>query len=310
MSTVATPIRVVLHEGEGSRSLNGERRAAVVRGLLEGGYSVTCTGVDGISAGISAGISEDANTVAPVDASDLVVLREAADPAATGANGTHPGAVPDSDDVAVHFRDITDTTPESVVAVVDQIRDETSSYQNGAWKPWFPVIDYQRCTNCMQCLSFCLFDVYGVDAESQITVKNPDKCKTNCPACSRVCPDVAILFPKYGAGPINGDEVKTEDMEREKMKVDISALLGGDIYSLLRERHVKAASRFGKERDEGKALKERMRCLKKLQGELDIPEEVLMSLPSLDQIKTKAAAVAASSEDDPGARDGTKAEGA
>ena len=248
--------------------------------------------------------------VAPVDGSDLVVLREAADPAAAGANGTHPGAVPDSDDVAVHFRDITSTTPEGVVAVVDQIRDETGAYQNGAWKPWFPVIDYQRCTNCMQCLSFCLFDVYGVDAESQIAVKNPDKCKTNCPACSRVCPDVAILFPKYGAGPINGDEVKTEDLEREKMKVDISALLGGDIYSLLRERHVKAASRFGKERDEGKALKERMRCLKKLQGELDIPEEVLMSLPSLDQIKTKAAAAAeipqaASSEDDPGARDGT-----
>lgn len=26
------------------------------------------------------------------------------------------------------------------------------------WKPWFPVIDYSRCTNCMQCLSFCLFD--------------------------------------------------------------------------------------------------------------------------------------------------------
>ena len=23
-------------------------------------------------------------------------------------------------------------------------------------KPWFPVIDYDRCTNCMQCLSFCL----------------------------------------------------------------------------------------------------------------------------------------------------------
>ena len=224
MSTVATPIRVVLHEGEGSRSLSGERRAAVVRGLLQGGYAVTCTGstTDGNSA-------ENGNAVAPADASDLVVLREAADPAAAGTNGTHPGAVPDSDDVAVHFRDITDATPENVVTVVDEIRDQTHSYQNGAWKPWFPVIDYQRCTNCMQCLSFCLFDVYGVDAESEITVKNPDKCKTNCPACSRVCPEVAILFPKYGAGPINGDEVKTEDLEREKMKVDISALLGGDI---------------------------------------------------------------------------------
>ena len=114
-----------------------------------------------------------------------------------------------------------------------------------------------------------MFDVYGVDADSQIQVKNPDKCKTNCPACSRVCPEVAILFPKYSAGPINGDEVKTEDVQREKMKVDVSALLGGDIYSMLRDRHKKAESRFSKERDDGKALKERIRCLKKLQGDLD-----------------------------------------
>ena len=170
------------------------------------------------------------------------------------------------------------------------MQKDTRSYKNEGWKPWFPVIDFQRCTNCMQCLSFCLFDVYGVDQESQITVNNPDKCKTNCPACSRVCPEVAILFPKYGSGPINGDEVNQNDVEREKMKVDISALLGGDIYSLLRERHVKAASRFSKERDESKALKERMRCLKKLQEDLDIPEEVLMALPTAEQIVSKAQA--------------------
>ena len=28
---------------------------------------------------------------------------------------------------------------------------------------WYPVIDYSRCTNCMECLDFCLFGVYGVD---------------------------------------------------------------------------------------------------------------------------------------------------
>ncbi len=290
MSTASAPLRVILHEGAGSRSLSGARRAEVVRGLLERGYAVTCVG----------GFADDGNTVSPADASDLVVLREATDRAADGTNGARPGVVPDSADVTVHFRDITGASAESVVAVVDAIRAETRSYESGPWKPWFPVIDYQRCTNCMQCLSFCLFDVYGVDAESRITVRNPDKCKTNCPACSRVCPEVAILFPKYGSGPINGDEVNAEDMEREKMKVDISALLGGDIYSLLRERHVKAASRFAKERDEGKALKERMRCLKKLQGQLDIPEEVLMSLPSLDQIRKKAAAAAASAGVDRG----------
>ena len=67
----------------------------------------------------------------------------------------------------------------------------------GGWKPWFPVIDYDRCTNCMQCLSFCLFDVYGVSTDGKIQVQNQDNCKTDCPACSRVCPEVAIMFPKY-----------------------------------------------------------------------------------------------------------------
>lgn len=143
------------------------------------------------------------------------------------------------------------------------------------WKPWFPVIDYDRCTNCMQCMNFCLFGVYGVSEESKLQVQKAHNCKTDCPACSRVCPEAAIMFPKYKAGPINGDEVNEAQLEKEKMKVDISALLGGDIYTALRERNVNARARFSKERDENRALKERIRCLKKLQKDLDIPDSVL-----------------------------------
>ncbi|MFT7484503.1 MAG: NAD-dependent dihydropyrimidine dehydrogenase PreA subunit [Candidatus Paceibacteria bacterium] len=156
------------------------------------------------------------------------------------------------------------------------------------WLPWFPVIDYDRCTNCMQCLSFCLFDVYGADAEGKIQVQNEDNCKTNCPACSRVCPDVAILFPKYGKGPINGDVVRAADIQSESMKVDISSLLGGDIYSSLRERSEGARKRFSTERDESKALLERKRCLKELKDALDIPDEVLMTLPSAGEIEERS----------------------
>ena len=156
------------------------------------------------------------------------------------------------------------------------------------WKPWFPVIDYQRCTNCMQCLSFCLFDVYGVSKEGKIQVQNQTNCKTDCPACSRVCPEVAILFPKYRHNPINGADVAADDVRREAMKVDISALLGGDIYSMLRDRSAKAKSRFSKERDEDRALKERLNCLNKLQQAMDIPSEVLAALPSVDEIRKKA----------------------
>src|SRR5262245_39719349 len=28
---------------------------------------------------------------------------------------------------------------------------------------WYPVIDYNRCTNCLECIDFCLFGVYGID---------------------------------------------------------------------------------------------------------------------------------------------------
>ncbi len=72
------------------------------------------------------------------------------------------------------------------------------------------------------------------------------------------------------------------------MKVDVSALLGGDIYASLRDRQSGARKRFSTERDESKALLERKRCLKKLQADLDIPDEVLMSLPSAGDIQERA----------------------
>jgi hypothetical protein len=79
-------------------------------------------------------------------------------------------------------------------------------------------------------------------------------------------------------------------MRREAMKVDISALLGGDIYSVLRDRSAKSKSRFSKERDEERALKERQTCLAKLQKDADIPMEVLAALPSPSEILAKAQA--------------------
>jgi NAD-dependent dihydropyrimidine dehydrogenase PreA subunit len=190
----------------------------------------------------------------------------------------------------MHARDVTNLSAEQVLEQVSELSQQNGTATAAGWKPWFPVIDFDRCTNCMQCLSFCLFDVYGVTPGGKITVQNENNCKTDCPACSRVCPEVAILFPKYKAGPINGDVVSDDDVRREAMKVDISALLGGDIYSLLKDRSAKAKSRFSKERDDERALKERQRCLTKLKEmpDLDIPAEVLSSLPSMDQIQQKA----------------------
>ena len=258
MSLSESTLRVALYEGPGARSLSDAKRFETLKQLLSQGCSVR-------------------RAVDPGNVAVLVGDFEAAEslPAHTCISA------------------VADNLP----AAVEESRLATSAAPAGQWKPWFPVIDYDRCTNCMQCLSFCLFGVYGVDSDRKLQVQNQDNCKTNCPACSRVCPEAAILFPKYKAGPINGDVVSDADLQREKMKVDISALLGGDVYSLLRERTAKAQSRFSKERDADKALAERQKCLTKLAAlSADIPPEVLASLPSPEEIARRAKEAAAKAQ--------------
>jgi Pyruvate/2-oxoacid:ferredoxin oxidoreductase delta subunit len=265
-----TTLRIVLYEN--GNPIESPKRFSALTKLLEQGYSVTR--------------SSQRGAVAAEDSAPLLVLGN--------FNGTIPEAQNSS--APVEFQDISNLEAEQIAGIVEQTRGRQNAVKQGEWKPWFPVIDYDRCTNCMQCLSFCLFGVYGVDEERRIQVQNNDNCKTNCPACSRVCPEAAIMFPKYKAGPINGDVVSDGDLQREKMKIDISALLGGDVYSMLRDRSDRAKSRFSKERDSGKALNERQKCLTKLVQTGDIPPEVLMSLPSPDEIQRRAREAMAKAE--------------
>jgi Pyruvate/2-oxoacid:ferredoxin oxidoreductase delta subunit len=88
---------------------------------------------------------------------------------------------------------------------------------------WYPVIDYSRCTNCMECIDFCLFGVYGVDQNERILVENQDNCKRGCPACSRVCPEHAIIFPDYKTPAIAG----APGGAVSGLKIDLSKLFGG-----------------------------------------------------------------------------------
>ncbi len=89
---------------------------------------------------------------------------------------------------------------------------------------WYPVIDYSRCTNCMECIDFCLFGVYGVDEHARINVENQDNCKKGCPACSRVCPEQAIMFPDYKTPAIAGAAVGAV----AGLKIDLTRLFGGE----------------------------------------------------------------------------------
>ena len=96
-----------------------------------------------------------------------------------------------------------------------QVDEQTS-------RRWYPVIDYNRCTNCMECVDFCLFGVYGVDSGENILVEQPDNCRKGCPACSRVCPENAIIFPQHKAPAIAGAQTEGD----EGFKIDLSQLFG------------------------------------------------------------------------------------
>lgn len=130
------------------------------------------------------------------------------------------------------------------------------------WIPWFPVIDYDRCRGCRQCLNFCLFGVYALSKDSRVEVIHPAQCKTNCPACARACPHRAIIFPKYADPPINGAEVSDGPGQGQDASGDLGRVLAGDVRDLLRHRGSPA--------------------IDAVRRDLDIPPEVLAALSPAD----------------------------
>jgi ferredoxin len=140
----------------------------------------------------------------------------------------------------------------------------TGSYrelnENSGWQPWYPVLDYSRCTACGQCAEFCLFGVYE-KTETRVEVRNPHLCKNNCPACARICPVTAIIFPKYkNGGAIGGSDDIDEQAEQQRQVQDIESILGIDLYSALEKRKIKRQSIIREEAMK-KAVSERDKAL-------------------------------------------------
>jgi len=131
------------------------------------------------------------------------------------------GGDPDPEQMERYLHGAADTTP---------IRVESQPSRR-----WYPVIDYARCTNCMECIDFCLFGVYGVDNVDTILVEQPDNCRKGCPACSRVCPENAIIFPQHKTPAIAGSSEAVGSL-----KIDLSKLFGqpdeDPLQSAVRER--------------------------------------------------------------------------
>jgi NAD-dependent dihydropyrimidine dehydrogenase PreA subunit len=114
--------------------------------------------------------------------------------------------------------------------------------EDSGWPAWYPVIDPERCTQCGQCADFCLFGVYE-KSDMLVKVVNPGGCKNNCPACARICPSAAIIFPKYKhGGAIGGSDEIDEKEEQVRQVRDIENIMGNDLYEALERRKARRKS--------------------------------------------------------------------
>jgi NAD-dependent dihydropyrimidine dehydrogenase PreA subunit len=62
--------------------------------------------------------------------------------------------------------------------------------------PWYPTIDYEKCTSCLTCVGFCRNGVYATKGNpGNPLVANPYNCVVGCSSCETMCPNGAISFP-------------------------------------------------------------------------------------------------------------------
>lgn len=239
----AEGMTVVLYEGPGARAMTPQRRAEIIGAAIAAGYRVVRPargdGLPAVEAVAVVGDFEAGQVPADLAGGEDVVCIDASGKCACGAIGA-----------------------------ADEARAAMGLPKPGAWVPWFPVIDYDRCAECLQCANFCLFGVFSTDGG--LRVANPAACKTNCPACARMCPHAAIIFPHYATGPINGQEA----LEQAAAQPSLKEALRGDVYQVLRNRG-KADAPVAATLAGGKPS---LADLARIAEEVEIPPQVLMSL--------------------------------
>lgn len=131
--------------------------------------------------------------------------------------------------------------------VTEPDTDFTLPESDGEWVPWFPVIDRSRCVDCGKCADFCIFGVYSVENGRKVRVSSPASCKNQCPACARICPKLAIIFPKHASSPIDGG--LAEDDKNVRLSQD-NLFSGGNFAEKLAMRRKKASGGIFKKEDE------------------------------------------------------------
>jgi NAD-dependent dihydropyrimidine dehydrogenase PreA subunit len=222
---LAEAMTVMLYEGPGARVMTPRRRAELILAAVAAGYRVVRPAPCGSPhAGDSQG---------PADTSALAIVGEFEGGNIPPGLGGPWGKAQAGGAGAVCI-DACGKCACGTIGAVDEARAAMHLPKPGAWAAWFPVIDYDRCAGCKQCANFCLFGVFSTD-DGGVRVATPASCKTNCPACARMCPQSAIIFPHYPTGPINGQEAGEQPGDGDAA-VSLKEALRGDVYQVLRGR--------------------------------------------------------------------------
>lgn len=134
------------------------------------------------------------------------------------------------------------------------------SPEPGDWVPWYPVLERDRCVKCGQCAEFCLFDVYDRGEDGVPVVARPRNCKDNCPACARICPVNAIIFPKASDPEVSGS-MDPEDIAAGE-QTSMSDILKKGVVDGLRQRRKQQQEQQGSmvRNEVRQALEERAHC--------------------------------------------------
>lgn len=120
-------------------------------------------------------------------------------------------------------------------AEINEVMQTLDSYpQKLGEDAWYPTLDKDVCCECGKCHEFCPFGVYEI-VEDRIRVMHPTHCKNNCPACARMCPASAIIFPKYDRSPINGGI----EQQEQAVQLDTKELYADALRQKLADRKMR-----------------------------------------------------------------------
>jgi len=61
-------------------------------------------------------------------------------------------------------------------------------------KTWYPMINYEKCTECGMCTAKCTHGVYDREKAPRPVVVFPEGCIEGCTGCGSICPNGAIEY--------------------------------------------------------------------------------------------------------------------